>query len=962
MADQFWANDPVAQPPQRGPEPMFTIPDPKGQREEGRDQTRTDIAVEGNDRANQQFTVDQRNKRTDQSMSLADKYSRDKDVAEYTQSLGNFAAGLRTAPNAQGDNALTTLFVKVFDPGSVANVAETEGAQDAQASIEAARARVMKEFGMDGGGQYTAESRARMRREMSSIMAKRNKVYLQRREYFRNQAQGYELDPNLIIGEHAGARFRDEFTAYDQANGEDRKPPDERGPIPGATPENLAFDTDTGTGAFGSQLQADRLTPQQQGALDAFLKANAGNPNFGPDQLSAFYQSMGIQGGAMPSDNGFFEAVRKGEAFGTQPNYEQADAERRRIAMEASFQEVPEGDLTGGYGFDKGLTLNQSDEIRGVIGGLKSLLSGGSFVDGYQSERDIERALQERSRETEGVAPEIIGSILTPVGLVSKGNMVRDGLAMGALAGFGEGEGVSDSLSKTATGAALGGLASKGVEKAVPIVAQSGLGQKAAALAEGFSDVVGRGRDRRIVEFGEAADRQGLDYMAADVPGAYSSQFATATTGMTLGGIPLKAKATKIIEKAKEAKDRIAGNVGVVADNAASGHAAQRGMATWERQTEGRGAHLMEAVPIPNDAAVDLAATRQVLSEINGTLSSNPQLAALVRDPKLVAYERALKSDGLSWQDTKGFRTYVGKIIGKPSLTSDGASDDALRALYGSLSRDMEGAASAHGPEALKAFGRANAYWRGRQARIDDVMSKIVGKDLNLSGEQAAAQLERWAAVKGGDFNKLYRAVRSMPEDEANQVRAHFIDRMGMASKGGQDATQEVFSPDVWMTNWNSISPRAKAILFQGDHRKALDDLATVFSGMKASRAFANPSGTGYSVWGATNAALATANPMAFALSAVAQLGGGALLGSPAVAKWVVKLAQKPNPAAQLAHIDRLTSLARSEPVIANDIFTLQERLAEAFTQPQSLRSAAKENDEVGDAEVRERKSGDANQ
>jgi hypothetical protein len=39
-------------------------------------------------------------------------------------------------------------------------------------------------------------------------------------------------------------------------------------------------------------------------------------------------------------------------------------------------------------------------------------------------------------------------------------------------------------------------------------------------------------------DFAQAADRQGIDYMAADLPKATKSKFATSLSALTLGGIP----------------------------------------------------------------------------------------------------------------------------------------------------------------------------------------------------------------------------------------------------------------------------------------------------------------------------------------------------------------------------------------------------------------------------------------
>jgi len=602
---------------------------------------------------------------------------------------------------------------------------------------------------------------------------------------------------------------------------------------------------------------------------------------------------------------------------------------------------------------------------------------------------------------------------------------------MGAIAGFGEGEGATDSLGKAVTGAGLGYGAAKGIEAAAPVIGNSAAGQK-------IKDFFTREPDTSAQDFAAAAERQGLDYLAADVPGATKSRFATAVAKSTLGGIPLSEAAGRIATKAREARDRIAAGIGQVArDAAGGGQAARRGMEEWERKTGGRGGELFEAIPIPAKTEVGADNTRAALSEITRGLESNDELSRLWAEnprmkatlealtPKDVAAEgaqemaaaqarledarstlsaaegrlataettqrqllsgsgsswgasgseiaaarreaaaaKAAISDAslrveqesaavasatqksvsapeggkISWEDMRRLRSIVGQIAGKPSISSDGAADAAMRKFYGALTQDIQQAATAHSPEAAKAFSRANNYWRGRQDRIDNVMVSLLGKQGDASAESTFQQIERWASAKGGDFSKLSRAIRSMPEEEANSVRATIIDRLGDSGAGAQNAANNNFSPDVFLTQWSKLSDRAKGVLFQGEHRKALDDLATVFEGSKFARGFDNTSKTAIGVNATALAGTGLVSlPTAVAMSAL-QFGGGKLLASPRFARWIVALGKKPNESAQLAHIGQLTAIARAEPVIANDIFSLQQRLAEQFSKsPGSL-------------------------
>ena len=302
----------------------------------------------------------------------------------------------------------------------------------------------------------------------------------------------------------------------------------------------------------------------------------------------------------------------------------------------------------------------------------------------------------------------------------------------------------------------------------------------------------------------------------------------------------------------------------------------------------------------------------------------------------------------VSWEDIRRLRSIVGQIAGKPSLSSDGAADAAMRKFYGALTQDIQQAASAHSPEAAKAFSRANNYWRGRQDRIDSVMVDLLGRKGDASADSTFQQLERWSSYKGGDFSKLARAVRSMPADEANTVRATVIDRLGDASAGRQNAEGNAFSPDTFLTQWSNLSDRAKAVLFQGEHRKALDDLATVFDGSKASRGFDNNSRTGIATSGLGTLAAIMLEPITGTAIAGGQFLTGKLLASPKFARWLAASAKKPNPSAQLAHVNQLTAIARAEPVIANDIFTLQEMLAKEFSRSPGAAAAEDSGDGRG--------------
>lgn len=528
---------------------------------------------------------------------------------------------------------------------------------------------------------------------------------------------------------------------------------------------------------------------------------------------------------------------------------------------------------------------------------------------------------------------------------------------------------VADTVA-TASGAGASELARQsGVGPAGQIVAGLAGGVGGAATVMGAPAAA-----RRITQSTEMSDlmkafsRQQVIPMA-DQTGGTASRVASAVSRSTLGGIPLAKAAEKSIESARAARDRIAASMGRVTDDTGAGQAAQRGANTFIQTSAAKGGKLYEAIPIKPDRPAALSSTRKALADLNAGLKSNTELSEMLADSRLMGFQSAIegrtqdvpigildadgnpitravqKGGGLSWQDLKQFRTYIGEKAGAPSLQSD-TSQDALKRLYAALSEDMKATATAEGPDALRAFNRANAYWAGRQKRIEDTLTAILGPEYNKNPEAAFANIERWAR-EGGDSARLARLMRSLPDDEAATVRATLFSRMGNAPAGRQTADQNVFSPADFATQWAKLDPRAKSVMFPGEkYRQSLDDIARIADAMKRSGEFANVSRTALAGNGVGLATMGLmGSPLAAGGIASSQLAFGSLLASPRFARWLASAPKKPVGPATLAHINRLGAIAATEPTIANEVLMLQERLAQAFTQT-PLRAAAEEEEQ----------------
>jgi hypothetical protein len=225
------------------------------------------------------------------------------------------------------------------------------------------------------------------------------------------------------------------------------------------------------------------------------------------------------------------------------------------------------------------------------------------------------------------------------------------------------------------------------------------------------------------------------------------------------------------------------------------------------------------------------------------------------------------------------------------------------------------------------------------EVRRAQILKPLLGNRMDLHGSAAFRQIEQWAG-NDRDVFALGRALRSMPAQEANDVRATILDRLGTATKSQQDKTGLIFSPASFVTHWNGLSSRAKAVLFPGaDYRRSLDNLVTIAGSQKGAQQFANVSKTGNAVNGVALLKLLISNPLGFFLLSGTELSVGAALGSPKVARWLASAPAKPNAPALLAHVNRLATIAAAEPAIANEVLAMQERLAGAFVPKQAAAS-----------------------
>ncbi|WP_057632519.1 hypothetical protein [Stenotrophomonas humi] len=184
-------------------------------------------------------------------------------------------------------------------------------------------------------------------------------------------------------------------------------------------------------------------------------------------------------------------------------------------------------------------------------------------------------------------------------------------------------------------------------------------------------------------------------------------------------------------------------------------------------------------------------------------------------------------------------RTLVGGEIDNYSLV-DNVPRSKWKSLYSALSRDME--ASIASPEAMRAWTRANNYYKLRVARAERI-----DRVVNANGGPEDVFKAAMSGTKEGG-TKIRAVMDSLPRDSQKAVTAAVIKRMGLARSGAQNAEGNVFSADTFLTKWNDISPEARKVLFNRygpDFSNDMDRIARVAENLKnGAKVFANPSGT----------------------------------------------------------------------------------------------------------------------
>ena len=277
----------------------------------------------------------------------------------------------------------------------------------------------------------------------------------------------------------------------------------------------------------------------------------------------------------------------------------------------------------------------------------------------------------------------------------------------------------------------------------------------------------------------------------------------------------------RVVSEIKDTAADVAQKAGVSTSQELAGEALQRGAKKFVSNFAQKSETLYNQLDkfIKQDDLIIAPNTTEALREIVLFAGDNPVIAqeiGLGRFQKLLS---ALGEQGVDsavpYQLVKELRTTFGEAIGNISGPLADMSQGKIKRLYGTLSKDLEEAAKTGGPEAYKAWKRANDFYRGGSKRIDETLSKVTGADGGTAAYRRIENLLLEGNVKQST-NQIMQLKKSLPTDDFNTFKSTLISRLGRAKPGAQSAEGDLFSPATFLTNYNRMSPTSRKVVFGG--------------------------------------------------------------------------------------------------------------------------------------------------
>lgn len=426
-------------------------------------------------------------------------------------------------------------------------------------------------------------------------------------------------------------------------------------------------------------------------------------------------------------------------------------------------------------------------------------------------------------------------------------------------------------------------------------------------------------------QLAQVAQRQGVNLLPADVGGPVAKRVTGAAAQAPFSATPIIQGATRTQQQIGQAASRAAQREGEILPIDEAGEAVQRaGLDYAPKQAQRIGRVYDRAQERAKGVKIKPLGAVSLLDEQIARLSQTGDMGApMVRE--LTSIRDSIKG-GVSVSGMRDVRTLLsqGTFNGKiRSSMEKGIYKQVIKA----VSQDIENGLRAAGrKEALSLFKVADKAWEQRISHIDSVLEPVLGN--GKSGEQVLEAVEAMARGKSGGVKRLTGLLAELPRDEAANVRATIVERLGKATAGQQDDAGSKFSANTFLTRWNQMSDKGKAALFGGGElRRNLDEIAKLADATAQTGKYAN---TSNSVGGIVSnagilASIGYSSPKAALIGGGVQFLTGRLMASPKFTAWLARMPD--NPAALPRYREKLSQIAAQEPIIANDIQSVQNFL-----------------------------------
>jgi hypothetical protein len=402
----------------------------------------------------------------------------------------------------------------------------------------------------------------------------------------------------------------------------------------------------------------------------------------------------------------------------------------------------------------------------------------------------------------------------------------------------------------------------------------------------------------------------------------------------------IRAARTAMLDTSEAARSGIASDVGTAPETAA-----QLGDQTLDaavKSNKARRNAISTLYDYANSASAGTAVTpAQTISTINSILTDeNSRIGGSKIAPILQNVKDDLGQAGsITVDQARNLRTTLREQLTNEAGSTPSNADRITNQVMAAVNADMRNSLPS---DAFNIYKQADTAWAQQRSLEDDVLKPFLGKDFDNWGDQVAAKINSDAK---GNGTRLARFLSSLPEADANNVRASIITGLGKSKDGAQNAAGDAFSLNTFLTNWNQLSG-ARRLIFAPDTVKALDKLADVANVGKLSETARNHSNTG----GILSRVLMGAGEMgggalilsghfkegaigllASGLMAAKQYGAAKLLANPAFAKKLAATPLSPKVAEAFWNRPWVKELQLQNPTIAGEIQLFQNAVNDNF-------------------------------